>query len=376
MKEARILLTYHDLTVEVETEPGEELIDHMYSTVLGQPGAMRYQHTDLEERLNVPGENYFMYLRKAGKMMGSVGFVGRPAETNGISYDSWLIRYFSIKAPMRSVPTKRKEKVDVKGEQKRSTILGKFIQPVFADPFKLREGDPRPGQPAIIYATIEQNNLRSMNFSTQMGLETIGEMAGFTFSRVYPKISTRMEQLPPGEYDTMRAKIAEFYKEYTLFVSDPLFKNGDYYVIREGGRIVAGIQYYPVTWKIIDFGSAMANWFVRRLSGLRWFKKRYNMEQFRMVAFDGIYYEEGYESVLYELMESVIAKTGTYLSMIMVDTKSELYAMFRRQRRFGALHRVLGTFKADIRVRFIHLPDSVREYFLNHPTYIPTFDNS
>ena len=150
MKEARTLLTYHDLTVEVETAPGEELFGHLYSTVLGQPGAVRYQHTDLEERLNAPGENYFMYLRKAGKMMGSVGFVGRPASTEGISYDSWLIRYFSIKAPMRSVPRKRKEKEDLKDEQKRASILGRFIQPVFADPGQVREGERKPEQPAII----------------------------------------------------------------------------------------------------------------------------------------------------------------------------------------------------------------------------------
>jgi hypothetical protein len=376
MKEPRTLLTYHDLTVEVETEPGEELIEHMYSTVLGQPGAIRYQHTDLEERLNAPGENYFMYLRKAGKMMGSVGFVGRPAQTGGISYDTWLIRYFSIKAPMRSVPTRRKEKIDLKGEQKRSTILGRFIQPVFADPSCLREGEPQPNQPAIIYALIEQNNLRSMNFSTQMGLETVGEVAGFTFSRVNPGISSRMERLPEGEYEAMRTLIAEFYREYTLFVPDPLFKNGNYYVIRDNGRIVAGIQYYPVTWKIIDFGSAMANWFVRRLSGLKWFSKRYNKEQFQMVAFDGIYCEAGYEDLLYELMESILGVAGTYLAMIMTDTRSDLYNLFRQKRGFGALHRIIGTFKADIRVRFINLPDEVREYFLTHPTYIPTFDNS
>ena len=376
MKEERTLLTYHDLTVEVETSPGDELIEHMYSTVLGQPGGFRYQHTDLLERLTAPGENYFMYLRKAGKMMGSVGFVGRPAETEGLAYDSWLIRYFSIKAPMRSVPTKRKEKVDLKGEQKRSTILGRFIQPVFADPGQLRDGTHTPGQPAIIYATIEQKNLRSMNFSTQMGLETIGEMAGFTFSRISPRPSSRMERLPAGEYDEMRTRIAELYRAYNLFVPDPLFKHGNYFVIREEGKIVAGIQYYPVTWKVIDFGSATANWLVKMLSRLGWFRKRYNPKQMRLLAFDGIYYEKGKEEMLYELMESVLHQAQTYLAIITVDTKSDLYRLFRERKKLGLLHPVLGTVTADIRVRFINLPDSVRAHFLKHPTYIPSYDNS
>jgi len=376
MKKSRTLLSYHDLTVEVETTPGEELIEHMHSTTLGQPGGVRYQHTDLRDRLNAPGENYFMYLRKAGKMMGSVGFVGRPVSMEGLSFDSWLIRYFSIKAPMRSVPKKRKEKEDLKSEYKRTTVLGKFIQPVFADPSQLREGKQQEDQPSIIYAMIEQQNLRSMNFSSQMGLETVGEMAGFTFSRIRPKHSSRMEQLSSDEYPLMMELIREFYREYTLLVQDPLFKNGDYFVIRDSGRIVAGVQYYPVTWKIVDFGSRMTNWLVRMFAKLRWFRTRYNPKQMRLIVFDGIYCVKGYEETLYELMESVLARTGTYLAMIMADTGSSLYAIYREKGDLGILHRMIGTFKADIRVRFIHIPDSIRDYFMTHPTYIPTYDNS
>jgi hypothetical protein len=47
MENSRILLTYHDLTVEVETSPSEELMEHMHQTVMGQPGGLQYHHTDL-----------------------------------------------------------------------------------------------------------------------------------------------------------------------------------------------------------------------------------------------------------------------------------------------------------------------------------------
>jgi hypothetical protein len=376
MNKPRTLLTYHDLTVEVERTPGDELIEHMHSTVLGQPGGVRYQHTDLVELLNAPGENYFMYLRKSGKMMGSVGFVGRPAKTSEISYDSWLIRYFSIKAPMRSVPTKRKEKSDLKEEHKRSTVLGRFIQPVFADPAQLRETGYQAVQPAIIYAFIEQKNLRSMNFSSQMGLETVGEMASFSFSRINPKRSARMEQLPGSEYDPMLSLLRDYYRDYTLFVPDPLFKNSDYYVIRDSGRIVAGIQFYRLAWRIIDFGSRTGNWLVGLFSRLQWIKKRYNPEYMKLMMFDGIYCENGYEDALYELMEGVLFKESIYVAMVMADSSSDLYRMFQSKQKFGILHRALGTFRADIRVRFINLPDEVREHFLSHPTYIPSYDSA
>ena len=376
MDKPRTLLTYHDLTVEVESTPGEEIIEHMHNTVMGQPGSFRYQHTNLIDRLMTPGENYFLYLRKSGKMVGSGGFCGKPAQTDGVAHDSWLIRYFSIKAPLRSVPKKRKEKADLKDENKRSTVLGRFIQPIFAEPSQLREGDQNKDQPSIIYAIIEQKNLRSMNFSAQMGLETIGKMAGFSFSRLTPKRSLRVERLPKNEQAGMLSLLKEYYSDHTLFFTDPLFKNNDYYVIRHNGRVVAGIQIYLVTWKIVDFGSKTANRLIRILTRIPWVRKRITPEELQLLAFDGIYCAPGYETHLYELMEGVLAHTNRYLAMVMVDMSSPIYAIFENRKKLGILHKTLGTFLADIRVRFINMPEETRQYFLDHPTYIPTYDNS
>jgi hypothetical protein len=375
MSEIRTLLTYFDLTIEVETSPPQELIDHVHSTTLGQPGSFRYQHVDLVDRLTAPGENYFMFLRKSGKMMGSVGFVGRHTQTGGVDHDSWMIRYFSIKAPLRATPKKRKEKSDLKDENKRSTVLGRFIQPVFAQPSQLR-GEEDSDKPSIIYALIDQKNLRSMNFGSQMGLETIGEVANFSFSRLMPKLSGRVEVLPDSERESMRGLLQNYYSDYNLFFSNTLFKDKGYYVIRDSGRVVAGIQEYPVTWRIVDFGSSMTNWMVRTGTKIPWLRRRVDPDEVRMLAFDGIYCEPGYEETLYELMEGVLAQKQRYLAMLMMDQKSGLYKIFSERGHLGPLHKVLGTFMADLRVRFINLPEQSRELFLERPTYIPTYDNS
>ncbi len=375
MNKVKTLLTYHDLTVEVETAPTQELIDHVHSTTLGQPGGFRYQHVDLVDRLNAPGENYFMFLRKNGKMMGSVGFVGRHTQTGGQEHDSWMIRYFSIKAPLRAVPKKRKGKADLKDENKRTTVLGRFIQPIFAHPSQLR-GEEDANKPSIVYALIEKKNLRSMNFSSQMGLETIGEVASFSFSRLTPKPSSRVELLPDSEKEVMEVLLQDFYRDYNLFYSNSLFKDEGYFVIRDSGRIVAGIQEYPVTWRIMDFGSKFANALVRMGTKIPWVRKRVDPDEARMLAFDGIYCEPGYEESLYELMEGVLAKRQRYLAMLMMDQKSSLYKIFSERGKLGPLHKVLGSFEADIRVRFINIPDPVRKLFLERPTYIPSYDNS
>jgi hypothetical protein len=376
MENSRILLTYHDLTVEVETSPSEELMEHMHQTVMGQPGGLQYHHTDLEERMKSGKENYYMFLRKSGKMLGSVGFCSKPIVTGGLAHDSWLIRYFSIRAPIRVVPTRRKTKEDLQDEHKRSTVLGRFIQPIFADPAQLRGRETREDQPAIIFAIIDRTNLRSMNFSAQMGLETVGTLAAFSFSRLRPTRSSRIEAVREQEQPVILEQIKDFYKEYTLFYPDALFKNNDYYVIKEEGRMVAGVQIYRVTWKIVDLGNRLANRMARLLGRMPGFRKLIRNNEINFLAFDALYCKPGSEKMLYELMEGVLERTGYNIAMVMMDLESELYALFKKHKRLGVLHKLFGTSHADIRIRFLHMPESVKQQFFDRPTYIPTYDNS
>ena len=317
-----------------------------------------------------------MYLRKSGKMLGSVGFCSKPTETAGISHDSWLIRYFSIKVPIKGVPKKRKTKADLKDENKRTTVLGRFIQPVFADPAQLREEKTSADQPAIIFAIIDQTNLRSMNFSAQMGLETVGSLAAFTFSRLRPRRSDRIESVEEKQQSDILKQIREYYRDYTLFYSDSIFKNNDYYIIREEGRMVAGLQIYQVTWKIVDFGNKLTNRAAGLFTRIPRLKKRIKKDEISFLAFDAIYCEPGREKALYELMEGVLERSDHTLAMMMMDLGSDLYSIFRDRKKLGVLHKILGTSFADIRMRFINMPEEVKQTFLEQPTYIPTYDNS
>lgn len=376
MKNSRTLLSYHDLSIEVESSPSEELLEHMHQTVMGQPGGLQYHHTDLEDRMKSGREDYFMYLRKSGKLLGSVGFCGKHSVTAGLAHESWLIRYFSIKAPIKGNPKKKLSKADLKDENKRTTVLGRFIQPIFANPSQLREGETSSDQAAIIFAIIDQTNLRSMNFSSQMGLETVGTLAGFSFSRLQPGRSDRIHQVEDHEKESILTQIREYYKDYTLFFSDSIFKNNDYYLIKEEGRMVAGVQIYSVQWEILDFGNKVANRAMKILTRIPWVRKRISRDKISFLAMDGIYCEPGYEKVLYELMEGLLERTGTYIAMLMMDQKSDLYGIFRDRRKLGLVNKIMGTYHADIRVRFIHIPEEVREHFFKSPIYIPTYDNS
>ena len=75
-------------------------------------------------------------------------------------------------------------------------------------------------------------------------------------------------------------------------------------------------------------------------------------------------------------MEGVLEQRSVYVALLMMDKASGLYSIFTGQKRLGILHALLGSFTADVRMRFINMPPESRQYFIDHPTYMPTYDNS
>jgi len=373
MQKSKILFRHFDLTIEVESHPGDELIRHMHDTLLGMPGGFQYYHTNISDRLHSLDENYFLYLRKSGKMLGSVGFCGRVSEVLGFRHNVWMVRYFSIKAPMRSVPTGNGERDSV---EKRTSALGRFIKPVLDNPSVLKDGDQHASEPAILFGLIDQTNLRSRNFASNAGFQSIGRISIFPFSRFNPEPSDRVKALPDKDQGKMIRLLNAFYKDYTLMTTENLFQGRDYYVIRENDEIMAGMQVYPVTWKVVNFGSGFANGMIRLITSIPYFRRRINPQKLNLLAFDGIYLKQGYESVFYELMEGVLALKKVYVGLIIADEKSYLNGVFNRIGKRGPIYRMVGKFHADVMAKFINMPANVMDYYRKLPMYISSYDNS
>jgi len=102
------LLTHHALKVDVRREADEELLHHIEATILGTPGKLRYRFTRIAEKLKTLTNSYFFILSKSSQILGSVGFCYRDGWIEGRKERIWYLRYFSIKAPMRSRPTGKK----------------------------------------------------------------------------------------------------------------------------------------------------------------------------------------------------------------------------------------------------------------------------
>lgn len=364
------------MSTTLETAPPPELIDHIESTYLGTPGGLQYHHTTGIPKLKQIRNCYFVFLRRSGNMLGSIGYVLRDTRAGEQVYRSWLVRYFSIKAPMRT-DQKRNRKLKKKPARDRSVSLIKDVANFFHDnPERLIDPDVKEVPKAILYSLVEKNNARSRNFAEIGGYEKTGDVVSFMFSRLRKRKHIEVEQLQADDEPFMRSLLRSFYNGHAFYTEDNLFLSDGYYVLRENGEIVAGLQANEEMWEISTVGNTTLDRIIKMVTRIPFIGKRFRYEKMKFLGIEGIWFKEGRGDAVYRLLEGVLAHKDHYLALMIMDTRAPEYLNFKKRKRLGPVHTVLGAFEADFYTRFYAFPEAEKEDIAARPAYISIYDNT
>jgi hypothetical protein len=373
MKEKQKEITkYYSLQVEVEQEPGQDIINHLKNTVIGTPGRLLYRLTGIEKKIRLLGPSYFLVLRKLNRLIGTIGFVFRNTYNQTVSHNSWYIRYFSIRAPLRT-RVHKKENYDDKPSTG-DNIIKDSIKDYFYEPDRLLGKISDPGQKTFMYAYIERENIRSKLFSDLMEFQTVRNFSTYFFSRISPKIHPGAQRIKEEEKTGMLILLKRFYKGFNMYTEQYIFYEGNYYLLKLNNEIVAAVQANQETWEIIKkpgFKGKLLSDIIPHLPGV---SKIFDPKNFRFAAMEGIYYKQGYEKHLLTLFESVCALTNTHFALMWLDTDSPVTRTIDKLGQRGLLSRLIKPVEANIIVKFINFSEEEKESFRNNPAYLSCFD--
>ena len=98
-----------------------------------------------------------------------------------------------------------------------------------------------------------------------------------------------------------------------------LFKNNDYYVYKVNGKIVAGIQVFDVHWRIDAMPGLKGKLLVKLLPYIPLIKRIINPKDYQFLATEGLFWENGYESKVQELLETVLAEKNKNSMLMWFD---------------------------------------------------------
>ncbi|MCB9014027.1 MAG: hypothetical protein H6539_08315 [Bacteroidales bacterium] len=372
METDNLVVKHHELKVSVDKEPGGDLLAFLEGTVLGTPGGIRYKHTQTAEKLRNLGKPFFLILRKSEKILGSVGLCSRETNYSDRKFTSWYVRYFAIKAPLKSLKP-RKEKL-FENSGRGMSLLRKTASPYLERPGELLTGLAEGTEKSLVYAYIEQANFQSVQFANQNGFETVRNFTTFMFSRFLPKRNSHVVRLSKNEEEEVRKKLGHFYKDHTLYMEDNLFYRNDYLVYKTDGKIVAGLQANPDMWIVKDMPGISGKLLVNFLPFIPLFNRIFNARKLKFIAADYIFWEEGYEHILNDLLEGACKMNKTHLLITWSDTGSKVLKTLDSAVDAGMIGRGIKRVEVDVKVKFNGWEQEEKELFYKNPTFISAFD--
>jgi len=358
--------------VAMENSASPDILNHLNNTVLGTPGRIRYQFSGITEKLSFIKECYYITLRKGDNLLGTIGFVRRLTLNQGKAYNSWYIRYFSIKAPLRA-----KKQKDAPRKKRQSSHMDNIFKSLPAGYFDnpnlfLGETSPVPG--TLIYATVEKDNIRSQQFTGIVGFESAREFCSVSYSRTRLKMHDNITRINEIEKPAILEVLRSFYKDHTLFTTDNIFYNNNYFVYRDGREIIAGLQANPETWRIVEMPGLNGWLLLNILPVVPGISSFYNPEAFRFIGVEGFFYKEGYEDRIIPLIETAMAIHNAHFALTWLDTGSPVFHMLETLGNYGNLTRFISRVPADTKIKFIGYTEEEKKIFYNSPAYFSCFD--
>ncbi|HOB84449.1 MAG TPA: hypothetical protein PKX27_11055 [Bacteroidales bacterium] len=374
----KTIFNYQGLELRVADNANEGVMNILNRSVQGSEGGMRFSFQNIPARIAAYKDRIrFISLYKKNKITGTVGACFRISGQGDLMYPSTYIKYLAFHSVYQSdIKTGRRKKklIEIRPEPLDS-FKPKTLE-LFGKPHLLDLPDVFEKDRHIMYAFIESMNERAKNLVNQAGFEYIRSFLTVAFSRFNPKSDPRVSKLDPDKKPVMQELLQEFYRDYSLFTTDYAFYRDNYYVLKEGDEIIAGVSAIPTINKVYDIPGVWGWVMMKMLPYFPYFRRLFSPGEFHFLVFDALYCKKGKEPLLYTLLESACAAEGFHTGLMWLDDRSELYDKIRTEGRLGALNRMLNAKPGLVYTRFINLTEEEKERFYDAPAYVSGFDFS
>lgn len=373
----RNLVTHEGLEVKISDHANEGILEILSHAVQGSEGGMRFQLQNVASRIAAYKDQIrFVSLYKKNKITGTVGSCYRMTGLGNLRYPSSYIRYLAFQSVYQSEITWKKKSKPVIRPEKDDSFKQKTLE-LFSKPHLLGYKETDEAEKHVMYAFLESMNERSKNLVTQAGYEYIRSFLTVAFSRFSPKADPRVSKISSKEEkEKMESLLWEYYGNHSFFTADYAFYGDNYYVLKEGDEIIAGVNAIPSVYKIHEIPGIWGWVMMKILPEAPLFRRLFHPDEFRHLVFDAVYCRKGREKDLAALFESACAAQGYYTGLTWLDDRSELFDKLRSGVKMGALNRILNAKPGLVYARFINLTEKEREYFYDAPAYISGFDFS
>jgi GNAT superfamily N-acetyltransferase len=340
-----------DIYIEVVRQINADIKELLWGMKWGTNGPIYQKIKNAEKDDNIH-QPYFLLLRQAEKLIGMCTVSERPMRFGEEEIRSCYLQHFSIKK-------------EYQGKKYSQLLIGqvrKYFEEVIPKPF-------------IGYAYIEGSNIRSQKGAKFVGYAPVRNFQTILFSRIFPKKHADARRYKSDEKTTILNKLEHFYKDYGFVHFTNIFHHDNYFVMEKDGKIIAGVQAFPVEWEILAMPGFAGKLIMNIVPYIPFINRLFNPKSHQFLVFDSIFCDGGKEAELVKLLVSVLVELKVYSGLLWMDKADELFKKLDELNQWGILDKVEGKLPVTAIAKIHGLPDSKIETFKKMPMYIAGFDS-
>lgn len=342
------------LTVQKGSD--KEILDLLKENTIGTPGkSMVYRHKRIEEKLRHIPEPWFVTLRLRDQLTGTACFCKRTVRLKGDPGKAFYIRYFTFRQKFRSA-----------SDLARGSSPGKKSK-IKQEIMDLLAGKDLPAN-HLYYAYVDPDNVRSLRQIEAFGFKTAGTFKTVFFSRFFPNLHADVSQLGESTSAEIIDRINREYAAFELFSSENIFYENGFFVLRENGGVVAGLQAHREHWEILALSGPNGKRLLRLLGTIPLLNRLLSPD-FHFLSVECLFCDKGKEKQLELLLEHCLAHFRCHTAITCLDPSSTQYKTLSRLNN-GWISR----FVKEKTMAVVVKSDGPDERPLTGPCYVSAFD--
>lgn len=357
----------YGLEVNVIQGHSKEIIDLLENTVNGTPGKIRYKPRNFRKRLSLINGLNFIQIKRGNRVFGTAGVVKK--KTNSI--DALYYRYLTMFSGVhRSKESQQKNSRKSKKRNRLRNEVGQQLSGFFEQSYI------ENGSPVCSYAYVEAENFRSKSLCESFGFKAAREFQTLIFSRFSPKLNSDVSQLDKNNVEEFRKNVELFYKDYAFLNTDDLDILGDLYVLRVNGTPVVGLRAIPVIWDIVELPGFTGFLMQKVLPYVPVFKKVFQPNNLHYIAFDYVWYKDGFKHLITDLMEHICAEKEIYMGMFWGDNTADITTYLINSNKLGLLNKLRPPVSVLLMLRPVNVSESEYSNLVSKPVFISAMDTT
>ena len=345
------------------TEHNSAILNLLENTTIGTNGA-KYRHLHTSQKIADLHKPHYFTIFRHEKAIANITICERPMLVNNNLTDTFYIRYFAFDSAFQ---TKEKAR-----EKKRPSIFQEYVLKLLSTS-NLNVDEPAYA-PKIYWAIVDTENTRSLQMVERYGFEKISKIDTTAFSRFKLRKQAQVSRACKSEEAEIWQEIQNFYSGYSDLSNIHLFKHHNYFVLKENGRIIAGIQANKVEWRIEAMPGVLGKFLVKALPYIPYLNRIINPNNYQFLATEGLFWKAGFEHKVKTLLEGVLYEQNCYSMLLWTDQKDIRINTILKKSKLGILQKIKSNNDVNIVAKFNNVSEGDISAMKNQTHYISGFD--